>query len=143
MAGKSNKWHRREKKIKEEIDELAQEYIEVPDPTIVMSEKKRQRMRTEFKKRAKRRKKKLTSKQIGLIMSQKGRMSTQECADWFYEKMSYHFKISKMTVWRHWNNKTGQKKKMDVLDLLDEMESSDMSVDEVVEKLENEELDVT
>ena len=45
MAGKSNKWHRREKKIKEEIDELAQEYIEVRDPTIVMSEKKKKRMK--------------------------------------------------------------------------------------------------
>lgn len=141
MAKIKNRHNRRAHAEARELDELAQEYIEVLDTSIKMTAKKRQRMRTEFKKRAKRRKKKLTPKQIELIMSQKGKMSTQECADWFFEKMCYHFKISKMTVWRHWNGKTGSKR-VDVLDLLDEMEDENISIDEVIEKIENEEIKV-
>lgn len=135
-----NRWNRRRNAERKEIDELAQEYLEVLDPSIKMTRMKKLRMRTEFKKRANRKKKKLTPKQIELIMSQKGKMSTQECADWFFEKMHFHFKISSMTVWRYWNGKSG-KKKMDVHDLLDKMDDEDLSVEEIVEKLENEELD--
>lgn len=125
------------------IDRLAQEYIEVVDDNIPMGFKKRLRMRTEFRKRAKRRKNKLTPKQIELIMSQKGKMSTQECADWFHEKMNYKFSITKMTVWNYWNGKARKKEEsVNVLDLLDEMESEDISIEEVVEKIESDEIKI-
>ena len=124
-----------------EIEELAQEYIEITDESIRMCEKKRKRMRSEFRKRAKRRKNKLTPKQIELIMSQKGKMSAGACAEWFYEKMHYHFKISRQTVWWHWNRETTEES-IDMIDLLDKIEEGDEDIEAYIEKIENKEIKV-
>ena len=124
-----------------EIEELAQEYIEVIDDSIKMCEKKRKRMRTEFRKRAKRRKNKLTPKQIELIMSQKGKMSAGQCAEWFYEKMHFHFKITRQTVWWYWNKKA-EEKSIDMLDLLDKLEEGGEDIETYIEKIENKEIKV-
>jgi hypothetical protein len=124
-----------------EVDQLAQEYIEVIDESIRICEKKRKRMRTEFRKRAKRRKNKLTPKQIDLIMSQKGNMSAAECAEWFYEKMHYHFKVTRQTVWWHWNRKS-KEESIDMLDLLDKIEEGDEDIEVYIEKMENKEIKV-
>lgn len=125
----------------QEVDKLAQEYVEVIDPSIKMCEKKKKRMRSEFRKRAKRRKNKLTPKQIDLIMSQKGKMSAAACAEWFYEKMHYHFKISRQTVWWYWNKRV-QEESIDMIDLLDQIEESDEDIESYIEKIENKEIKV-
>ena len=74
-------------------------------------------------------------------MSQTGKMSAGECAEWFYEKMNYHFKIHRSTVWRHWN-KPSQNKVVDIHDLLDKIDKGEIEIEDFTKKIDNKEVEV-
>lgn len=132
--------------IFEENEKDLNEFVDYKDDGIKLSATRKRKLQKKWRGRAKKKSNKLSEKQIKLILSQKGKMSTRECAEWFTEKMHGIYRISHQTVWKYWNNKVAKgcfEEQTDIHDILDAMmNGDDINIEETLNKIENKEIKI-